>query len=126
VPELLLACNMQTGVTAGETAFYHLTEKETRCHFYQIDTARSKVEGMNFLSADNLVAFSIYSGIASLQVYPSVMVRVCTHLDDLVPHIAPDSDGLHVRGETEGLEVVCVCNTPQQAINIVEAMKVFA
>ena len=92
----------------------------------RIDAARVRIEGMNFLGTDELVAFSIYSGVANLQVDPSVMVRVCMHLNDLIPFIVPDSDGLHVRGETEGLEVVCVCDTPQQAIDIVEAMKVFA
>lgn len=92
----------------------------------RIDAARSKIEGMNFLGVDDLVAFTIYRGVANLQVEPGVMVRVCQHLDELVPAIVPDSDGLHVRGATEGLEVICVCDTPQQAIDIVEATKVFA
>jgi hypothetical protein len=91
----------------------------------RIDAARAHVQGMNFLKQDDLVAFSIYRTVANLQVEPSIMVRVCTHLNDVVPWIVPDSDGLHLRAVVEGLEVCCVCDTPEQATDIVGAMKVF-
>lgn len=93
----------------------------------RIDEARKLIEGLR-LSPDELICFSIYSGSASLQVEPEAMERVCDYLKAPIAWLIPDpeDDEVHLRACAPGLEIHTVCDTPQQANDIVERATIFS